>query len=209
MIVTSNGGKAEHLLGVARPLLDHALPEVWKVSSPDDHPVRPLSLRQETHIDAEASEKERAIRNLRMLILAVEHYRQVLAEAIGLGTTECQTLSYLEVHGSSGQSELARDLGLTSSALTSLVDRLERQGVAERVQHPQDRRRTTVRVTERGAALVVQSHEWLDATLDRIDPANLELVSDSLAIIADDLTTRTSGNDSGEATPVPPHEQVA
>ncbi len=128
-----------------------------------------------------------------MLILAGEHYRQVLAEAIGLGTTESQALSYLEVHGSSGQSELARDLGLTSSALTALVDRLERQGVAERVQHPRDRRRTTVQVTERGAALVVESHQWLDATLDRIDPADLALVSAALATIADDLSTRRSG----------------
>ena len=135
-----------------------------------------------------------------MLILASEHYRQVMAEAIGLGSTECQTLSYLEVHGSSGQSELARDLGLTSSALTALVDRLERQGVAERVQHPHDRRRTTVRVTERGAALVLQSHNWLNATLDRIDPANLALVSDSLAIIANDLSTRRS---SGHADHTP------
>jgi DNA-binding MarR family transcriptional regulator len=143
-----------------------------------------------------------------MLILAGEHYRQVLAGAIGLGTTESQALSYLEVHGSSGQSELARDLGLTSSALTSLVDRLERQGVAERVQHPRDRRRTTIRVTERGAELVVQSHAWLDATLDRIDPANLGLVSDSLAIIANDLTTRTSG-DPADATPAAPLVQLA
>jgi DNA-binding MarR family transcriptional regulator len=102
------------------------------------------------------------------------------------------------VHGSSGQSELARDLGLTSSALTALVDRLERQGVAERVRHPQDRRRTMVRVTEHGAALVTESHEWLDATLDLIDPADLELVSESLEIIADDLFARKSSHDVGD-----------
>jgi DNA-binding MarR family transcriptional regulator len=129
-----------------------------------------------------------------MLILAGERYRQVLAEAIGLGTTESQALSYLEVHGSSGQSALARDLGLTSSALTALVDRLERQGVAERVRHPQDRRRTTIRVTEQGAALVTESHDWLSATLERIEPAHLELVSESLAIIASDLFARKSGD---------------
>ena len=129
-----------------------------------------------------------------MLILAGERYRQVLAEAIGLGTTESQALSYLEVHGSSGQSEMVRDLGLTSSALAALVDRLERQGVAERVPHPQDRRRSMIRVTERGALLVTQSHDWLDATLDRIDPADLERVSASLALIAEDLFARKSGH---------------
>ena len=136
---------------------------------------------------------DQAVLNLRRIILAGEHYRQVVAEAIGLGTTESQALSYLAVHGSSGQSELARDLGLTSSALTALVDRLERQGVAERVRHPRDRRRTIVSVTGRGAAMVSESHRWLAATLERVDSDDLELVSASLALIAADLSTRTSG----------------
>lgn len=153
-----------------------------------------MSLRQEKHIDIGTSRMDRAVRNLRMLILAGEHYRQVVADAIGLGTTESQALSYLAVHGSSGQSELARDLGLTSSALTALVDRLERQGVAERVRHPRDRRRAIVQVTERGAVMVSESHRWLTATLERLDPDDLELVSAALVIIAEDLSTRTSGD---------------
>lgn len=137
---------------------------------------------------------DRAVHNLRSVILAGEHYRQVVAGAIGLGTTESQTLSYLAVHGSSGQSELARDLGLTSSAMTALVDRLERQGVAERVRHPHDRRRSIIQVTDRGAVMIAESHRWLLATLERIDPADLEKVSASLALIADELSTRTSGD---------------
>jgi DNA-binding MarR family transcriptional regulator len=141
------------------------------------------------------SAMDQAVLNLRRIILAGEHYRQVVAEAIGLGTTESQALSYLAVHGSSGQSELARDLGLTSSALTALVDRLERQGVAERVRHPRDRRRTIVSLTDRGTAMVGESHRWLTATLERIDPADLDMVSASLAVIASDLSTRTSGDE--------------
>jgi DNA-binding MarR family transcriptional regulator len=145
---------------------------------------------------------DEAVVNLRKIILAGEHYRQLVAEAIGLGTTESQALSYLAVHGSSGQSELSRDLGLTSSALTALVDRLERQGVAERVRHPHDRRRTIVSVTERGATMIQESHRWLAATLARLDPAALEMVSAALALIADDLSTRTSGKDAEDFTDV-------
>jgi len=139
-----------------------------------------------------------AVRNLRSLILAGEHYRQVMAEAIGLGTTESQALSYLAVHGETGQSAMAGDLGLTSSAATALVDRLERQGVAERVRHPRDRRRSIVRVTERGAAMMLESHRWLAATLERIQPSDLELVSASLALLADDLSTRTSSDSAAD-----------
>jgi DNA-binding MarR family transcriptional regulator len=160
---------------------------------PDDSPSWSTS-RQETDIDIGSSAMDQAVLNLRSLILAGEHYRQVVAEAIGLGTTESQALSYLAVNGSSGQSELARDLGLTSSALTALVDRLERQGVAERVRHPRDRRRTIVSLTERGRSMVGESHRWLTATLERIHPDDLELVSTSLAVIAADLSTRTSGD---------------
>ena len=141
---------------------------------------------------------DEAVLNLRRIILAGEHYRQVVAEAIGLGTTESQALSYLAVHGSSGQSELARDLGLTSSALTALVDRLERQGVAERLRHPRDRRRTIVTLTDRGNAMVAESRRWLTATLERIDPDDLEKVSSSLAVIAEDLSTRTSGDEADD-----------
>lgn len=135
-----------------------------------------------------------AVRNLRHLILAGEHYRQVVANAIGLGTTESQALSYLAVHGDSGQTALAHDLGLTSSASTALVDRLERQGVAERVRHPHDRRRLIVRLTDRGVVMVGESYRWLAATLERIDPGDLGMVSASLALIADDLWTRTSAD---------------
>jgi DNA-binding MarR family transcriptional regulator len=156
------------------------------------------TLRQEKLIDVGSSAMDDAVLNLRRLILAGEHYRQVVAEAIGLGTTESQALSYLAVHGSSGQSEMARDLGLTSSALTALVDRLERQGVAERVRHARDRRRTIVQVTDRGAVMTAESHRWLAASLERLDPADLDRVSASLAAIAEDLSTRTSGDDTRE-----------
>ena len=77
-----------------------------------------------------------AVRDLRRLILAAEHYRQSVSDAIGLGTTESQAVSVLALHGERGQSDLARDLQLTSSASTALVDRLERQGVAERTPPP-------------------------------------------------------------------------
>ena len=96
------------------------------------------------------------------------------------------------MNGESGQSVLARDLGLTSSASTALVDRLERQGVAERVRHPHDRRRLIVRLTERGQKVVDESHHWLAATLEQVGPDDLGHVSTWLAFLASDLQTRTT-----------------
>ena len=146
----------------------------------------------EEHLICNDAVLNEAVRSLRSLILAGEHYRQAVSDAIGLGTTESQALSHLAVHGETGQSSLARDLGLTSSASTALVDRLERQGVAERVRHPKDRRRLIVRLTTRGHAVVEESHQWLAATLSEVDPAELEQVSAWLSFLAADLRDRTS-----------------
>ena len=93
--------------------------------------------------------REEAIRSLRSLILAGERYLQVMSNDVGLGVTETQAVSYLTVHGDQGQSDLAAGLGLSSGASTALVDRLERQGIAERSPHSNDRRRTLVRLTPR------------------------------------------------------------
>ncbi|HET9650466.1 MAG TPA: MarR family transcriptional regulator [Microlunatus sp.] len=128
-----------------------------------------------------------AVRSLRRVILAGEHYRQSVAQVTGLGVTETQALSYLAVHGPRGQNELAADLGITSSAATALVDRLERQGVAERSAHPSDRRRVQVQLTEGGRAVVKLSRDWLASAFDDLPEATVKELSCELVRIADSL----------------------
>jgi DNA-binding MarR family transcriptional regulator len=125
--------------------------------------------------------------------------------AIGLGTTESQALSFLALHGERGQSELARDLQLTSSASTALVDRLERQGVAERTRHPRDRRRTIVRLTERGRQISDESQRCLAHALQLLGPDQLVGFAGGLAAVADDLDAVARGLSAGEIDPVPTH----
>lgn len=146
-----------------------------------------------------------AVRNLRRLILAAEHYRQSVSVSIGLGTTESQAVSTLALRGERGASELARDLQLTSSASTALVDRLERQGVAERTRHPRDRRRTIVRLTERGLDIATESQRCLAHALRLLPPDLLTGFTSGLAIVADDLDAVARGTASGDLEPVPTH----
>jgi DNA-binding MarR family transcriptional regulator len=132
-----------------------------------------------------------AVTNLRALIMAGESYRLAVAVTGGLGATESQAISYLAVHGARGQSDLARDLGLTSSAATALVDRLERHGAAERTPHPSDRRRTLIRLTTRGEELAVAGQQPLLASLGLVERTDLPLVSSWLSVIAADLHARS------------------
>lgn len=71
---------------------------------------------------------------------------QVVADRFGLHTTdlECLDLIYLRKDVTAG--ELAKATGLTSGAVTALVDRLEAAGYVERAADPADRRRVLVRI---------------------------------------------------------------
>src|SRR6476659_2296138 len=135
---------------------------------------------------------DEAVSSLRLLILAGENYRQTAAQILGLGITEAQALSYLATQGDRGQSQIADDLGITSSAATALVDRLERQGVAERYAHPSDRRRTLVRLSDLGKAHVQRSHDWLAAALGKVSPDELPALTGALQRISGELRTEST-----------------
>jgi len=135
---------------------------------------------------------DEAVRSLRALILAGERYRQVISDHVGLGTTETQAVSYLTVHGDRGQNELAADLGLSSGASTALVDRLERQGIAERYPHPSDRRRTLVRLTARGQDIIRESRQWLVASFRDVAPDELDAVATTLRSVAVGLSEKSA-----------------
>jgi DNA-binding MarR family transcriptional regulator len=71
---------------------------------------------------------------------------QVVADRFSLHTTdlECLDLIYLRKDVTAG--ELAKATGLTSGAVTALIDRLEAAGYVERAADSADRRRVLVRI---------------------------------------------------------------
>ncbi|MCC6736310.1 MAG: MarR family transcriptional regulator [Bauldia sp.] len=67
--------------------------------------------------------------------------------------------------GPQKMSEIAKAVGIAPRSVTTLVDCLERDGLARRTPHPTDRRATVIELTERGAgAIGSQSHPYTDAT---------------------------------------------
>lgn len=141
---------------------------------------------------------DEVVRQLRAVILAGEDYRQALARATGLGVTETQALSYLAIYGERGQTDLASDLGITTGAATALVDRLERQEIAERFAHPSDRRRLVVRLRPRGRAIIEQSRRWLTTAFQQIPAGELATLSRHLQSVATDLRLQSIRVRTGE-----------
>jgi MarR family transcriptional regulator, organic hydroperoxide resistance regulator len=66
------------------------------------------------------------------------------AAANGLGITDSKTLSALTQEGPMTAGEIAKRLGLTTGAVTNVIDRLVRAGFVRRVADPKDRRKVIV-----------------------------------------------------------------
>lgn len=113
--------------------------------------------------------KDQRAAHLRRLVLAAEHFRQVVAQQFGIGMTEAAALSHLRLHGSLSARELAELTGLTPSTVTALLGRLEAAKLAERQPHPTDRRQIVVTLTKSGEAHLHRSEQWMAEVLDRVD----------------------------------------
>ena len=128
-----------------------------------------------------------AAKALRAVILAGEHYRQVVAVHLGLDVSQTQALSYLYSQGDLGQVELGALLGYNTSSITALVDRLERTGIACRVRHPTDRRRSIVQLTERGHQVMRDLDRTIQRAFDHLDPELLGGLTAAMSSVAADL----------------------
>lgn len=77
-----------------------------------------------------------------------------LSSGTGISLTTASTLRLLEQDGPQRLSDLAVREGVTQPAMTQLVTRLERDGLAERLTHPDDARVVLVGITGGGRHLL-------------------------------------------------------
>src|SRR3954451_11546977 len=74
-------------------------------------------------------------------------FDNLAARRLGVNVTDLDCLNVIERRGSLTAGELATEAGLTSGAITGVIDRLERAAFPRRTRDPDDRRRVTVAVT--------------------------------------------------------------
>jgi DNA-binding MarR family transcriptional regulator len=72
---------------------------------------------------------------------------EAAADVLGLNLTDLHAMDIVQQHGRLTAGELAELSGLTTGAVTAVVDRLERMGYARRVRDEVDRRRVMVELT--------------------------------------------------------------
>ena len=76
-----------------------------------------------------------------------EMFDEAAAAHLEVNRTDLRCMDIIQRRGGASAGELAREAGLTTGAVTSVIDRLERAGYAARDADPQDRRRVLVRLT--------------------------------------------------------------
>lgn len=125
------------------------------------------------------------LRSLRKVNLQGSFLGQTVAIRFGLSESDIETLEQLIDMGASTAGKLAEVTGLTSGAVTRVIDRLEQGGYVRRVADPADRRRVIVEVVPERVAAV-------QSTLNRVTEAGAEHIGRytdaQLALISDFLT---------------------
>jgi DNA-binding MarR family transcriptional regulator len=71
-------------------------------------------------------------------------YSQAVAQRIGINSTDLECLDLIVLRGPITAGALAEATGLTTGAITGVIDRLERAGFARRTRDDQDRRKVLV-----------------------------------------------------------------
>jgi DNA-binding MarR family transcriptional regulator len=107
----------------------------------------------------------------------------LLCQLLGINRTDARALDLLHQRGRMTAGALAQESGLTSGAITAVIDRLERAGYAARVADPSDRRRVLVELTEQARAaayelMVVPMQAASEPLLDRYSEDEIRLLTE-------------------------------
>jgi DNA-binding MarR family transcriptional regulator len=84
---------------------------------------------------------------------ATARFDQAVADTLGLNRTDQRCIDVLHRAGPLTAGRLAEQTGLSTGAMTTAIDRLERSGYARRVRDSTDRRRVLVELTPKAAEL--------------------------------------------------------
>jgi DNA-binding MarR family transcriptional regulator len=89
-------------------------------------------------------------------------------QSIGLTTALFGVLNVLASRDGAIQQELGSAMGIDPSTMVSLIDELERAGLAKRRPHPQDRRARQVSITPKGRRLLQRARKMAFEAEDEV-----------------------------------------
>jgi DNA-binding MarR family transcriptional regulator len=89
-------------------------------------------------------------------------HQQAIADRLGIYITDFKCLGVLHRKGDMTPKALAAEMGMSTAAMTTIIDRLEKAGYVERKPRVQDRRSLTVHATDRSRKQVLKFYKSLE-----------------------------------------------
>jgi len=112
---------------------------------------------------------------------------QAVADHLGINRTDMRCLDIIERLDGVSAGRLAREASLSTGAVTTVIDRLERAGLARRIADAADRRRVLVELTEEARATTGDLYAPLGEAL----AAQREALSSDDALVVRDFLRET------------------
>ena len=79
---------------------------------------------------------------------AQDAFDDAASRLLGINRTDQRCMDIIDLNGSITAGQLASEAGLSTGAVTTVLDRMERAGLVRRVRDTQDRRRVLVELTD-------------------------------------------------------------
>lgn len=105
------------------------------------------------------------IRKFTRTSLMLQH---TIAQKVGLNATDAECLDFLMEMGPSSAGALAKATRLTTGAVTTMIDRLERGGFVKRSADPNDRRKVIVSVVPERKTVISGHYRNLAASVQAL-----------------------------------------
>lgn len=113
-------------------------------------------------------------------------FHQNVADVLGLHITDHKCLDLIRQYGAMPAGRLAELTGLTTGAVTGIIDRLEKAGFVRRANDPKDRRRTIIEPVRNKKwerkieAIFIPFHERMHKLLSSYSDSELAFLLDVL-----------------------------
>ncbi|MDP8902905.1 MAG: MarR family transcriptional regulator [Thermoproteota archaeon] len=113
-------------------------------------------------------------------------FHQSVADVLGLHITDHKCLDLIRQYGAMPAGRIAELTGLTTGAVTGIIDRLEKAGYVRRANDPKDRRRTIVepirnkKWERKIEAIFIPFHERMHKLLSSYSDGELDFLLDVL-----------------------------
>lgn len=138
-----------------------------------------------SHLSAREALLAAVLREVRRMTAQSVLISQAVSDRFGLSSSDLECLDLALLSGGATAGEFAKATGLTTGAITGVIDRLERAGYVRREKDPADRRKVVVRARHAMTHRIAPVYDSLKREMTALWSGYRD---DELALILDFLT---------------------